>query len=912
MQESAGEQPTRAGANSPEGAQPPASPPLPPSGRPPHEAAGEAADKSVSPRPYRGKLPGGGAPPAAIVSPGPPQAGEGGEAGEPPINSNAAFVAAVFRDLPEGAVAAVCSKRGDPERGGWPAVAAGRVDEQCQPTRNNYFCIASLRRGDDGSLKARKGSFAALHAIVLDDVGTKVPAERFAGFEFSWVIETSPGNHQAGVVLDPPVTDLTVAERLINALVGKGLCDPGARGAVRWARLPFGVNGKRKHRGKDGAPFACRLVDLRAQRRCSVQQLAVALELDLAPADRPGARMQAAAVAVRIADGADDVFSPRPAENPVVAAFKARGLYKRQIETGKHDVTCPWVDEHTGAVDHGSAYFEPSDGFPLGGYRCQHSHGDRYRLRQLLEFLGVSEDEARRENVIRVLPGAIHRVVRAAETVLAQGGHFYQSGGLIVTIAVDPATGDASIVPLTQQALTKELARAARWERPDPRGGYIVCDPPQRHVSIVYDARHFERLPVLAGLARQPYFREDGELVTQPGYDPVSQRFGAFDPALFPLPEPTAEAARAALALLLHLIEEFYFAGESDRSAALSAILTAVVRVALCLAPGFHGHSPVSGSGKSKLCELIAAFAGPGSSQRVSYPTTSEEATKVLLSLLLTGPAVIEFDDMDTDWIPHGVINRIFTSATISERILGHSKTATVGTRVLILGSGNNVVPLRDLRRRVITIHLNPRCDTPATLRYTRDPVRMVRVDRGKYVAAALTIIRAWLAAGSPRADVDNIASYGAWADYCRHPLIWLGLPDPATSLLEQVRHDPDADALRALMTAWRAIFGASPTTVRKVVEAAANPIHGDLHDALFELPVVERGEINRSRLGWFLKKHANRIVDGYEFRRCMADGRVAWQVVPAMPPHFRPEPAPPVSPPSGDGGSAPDPTGLF
>jgi hypothetical protein len=44
-------------------------------------------------------------------------------------------------------------------------------------------------------------------------------------------------------------------------------------------------------------------------------------------------------------------------------------------------------------------------------------------------------------------------------------------------------------------------------------------------------------------------------------------------------------------------------------------------------------------------------FSGPGGNAKVSYPTTSEEATKVILSLLLTSPACVEFDDMDTDWI---------------------------------------------------------------------------------------------------------------------------------------------------------------------------------------------------------------------------------------------------------------------
>lgn len=264
----------------------------------------------------------------------------------------------------------------------------------------------------------------------------------------------------------------------------------------------------------------------------------------------------------------------------------------------------------------------------------------------------------------------------------------------------------------------------------------------------------------------------------------------------------------------------------------------------------------------------------------MSYPTTSEEATKVILSLLLTSPAVIEFDDMDTDWIPHGTIKRMLTAEHITDRILGVSKTATVSTRTLFLGSGNNVGPIRDLLRRVLTIHIDPRCATPATLSYNGFPVEKVRKQRGRYVSAVLTIIQAWRKAGSPRAAVDSIVTFGgAWSDYCRHPLMWLGHPDPATALLEQVRHDPDGDALQGLMTEWHAVFGSTATTVRKAVETALYN-HSNLLDAIREFPVEERGEINRSKLGWLLKKNANRIVGGFEFQQATADGRTAWRVV--------------------------------
>ena len=829
-------------------------------------------------------------------------AGKGGEGGAYQI-TNAEFVAAVFPLLPEGAFAAACSKSGDPGSGGWSASRADHVVANLSATNNNYVGCASFYPGDDGSFKARKAQFAACHFLMLDDLGTKVPMERLAGFELSWLIETSPGNHQGGIILSEPLADGAVAVRLLNAVIDSGLCDAGATGPLsRWARLPVAINGKPKYADEDGIPFQCRLVEWRPAARYTPQEIVDRLQLELAPAGRP---KKAAKPSARDADDTrsfyhdtDDVLTPKAAENPVVAALKARGLYKTPLGSGKHDITCPWVLEHTDQLDTGAAYFEPDEFYSVGGFCCQHSHRDKYRIRALLDFLGVRNAEARHKPVIRVVAGDLHRVVDAAEKELASRGRHYQAGGLIVSVATDPTSGDPSIVPTSAPALTRELSVAATWEKYDGRAqDWVRCDPPTRHVAILYDAQCFRYLPPLAGVARQPYFREpDGELITHPGYDKTAQRFAVFDAREFVIPEPTPDAARAALALLEDLLTEFHFVAPTDKAAALAAIFTAVVRPSLPHAPGFHVRAPVFASGKTYLCELIGAFAGPASNAKVSYPTTSEEATKVILSLLLTSPAVIEFDDMDTDWIPHGTIKRMLTAEQITDRILGVSKTATVSTRTLFLGSGNNVGPIRDLLRRVLTIHIDPRCATPATMTYKGFPVAKVRQRRGTYVAAVLTIIQAWRKAGMPRAAADSIVTFdGAWSDYCRYPLMWLGQSDPATALLEQVRHDPDGDALSGLMTEWRAAFGSTATTVRKAVQSALFD-RPNLLDAMREFPVEERGEINRSKLGWLLKKNANRIVGGFEFQQAEADGRTAWRVVAVKSPPLTP--SPPFPPP--------------
>ncbi len=64
--------------------------------------------------------------------------------------------------------------------------------------------------------------------------------------------------------------------------------------------------------------------------------------------------------------GHEDIFIDCPTENPVINALKTRGLYKSPLDGIKHDITCPWVHEHTGQVDGGTVYYMPDDTYPIG------------------------------------------------------------------------------------------------------------------------------------------------------------------------------------------------------------------------------------------------------------------------------------------------------------------------------------------------------------------------------------------------------------------------------------------------------------------------------------------------------------------------------------------------------------------
>ncbi len=800
--------------------------------------------------------------------------------------SNEDFLLAVFGEAMTGGIAdarpLLVTFAGDPHAVGrqvWrgkPWLGGSGVTSELPGNANNYFSLALLRPDQAGTYRRRKVDFAALCAVMLDDVGTKVALDRLT-LSPSWLLETSPGNHQAGYLLHDPLVEGEAADDLMKSIIAAELCDPGSGGPqTRLARLPVAVNGKHT------PPFTCRMITWSPDRRYSVAELVNGLGFELGSTARHKRQVRRG-TPQRSNDG-DPVWIPRPDENSVLVALRERGLYKAPIGNEKHDITCPWVQEHTGAADGGSAYFEPDDTWPIGGFKCLHGHCVDRNVRDLLHFLGIEVNAARMKPTIRIMAGEIHRVVDAAERELAQSRQHYQRGGLIVTIVTDPGTRETRVQDISSPALLRALAAAATWERFEVRtNSWLRTDPPGRHATVLFDSTSYPHLPVLKGLARQPYLRPDGSLMMMAGYDSATEMFGVFDARKFSVPgNPTRADAEEALALLRDALHEFAFVSDADLATALVAMLTAAVRPSLSHAPMIHVRAHTVGSGKSYLCELIAAVATPQRGTPTTFPADDEECRKLLLAELLRAPAVIEFDNLTSDLVPHKSLCTALTSEHMSGRILGVSKTATVNTRALFLSSGNNVGPVQDMARRCITIHLDPGCEVPAARTFARpNLVRDVLHERGRYVSAALTIIRAWVVAGHPKSACKALAGFGDWSDLCRQPLLWLGLEDPTESLFLAMNEDPDRETLGRILAAWQGVFGTKAAMVRDAVKSNLefNDANTELQEVLRDI-ADERGQINRRRLGWWIKRHAGRIVDGLRFVRGISRRSAeTWQV---------------------------------
>lgn len=287
------------------------------------------------------------------------------------------FIQGIFGSLSEEAKEkpVFCGFPGDPAHNeSWkPAIILdGRLPTSIAPTNNCYTSLATFLPDEEGKYRAKKQQVAANYAILLDDIGTK--AKKELPIHPSWKIETSPGNYQVGFILKTPCKNPEKYGAVVTALVKAGWGDRGASGVARWARLPCGVNGKEKYVDAGVAPKV-RLVKWHPHRRYSLKKITMAFELQLEKGPKPD-------VAIPNGKGGDAVLS----------ALKAARMWKRELEPGKHEITCPWVSQHTDQVDHGAVYFGPTqDNKHLGGFVCQHDHCSTRNIADLKAFLGLED-----------------------------------------------------------------------------------------------------------------------------------------------------------------------------------------------------------------------------------------------------------------------------------------------------------------------------------------------------------------------------------------------------------------------------------------------------------------------------------------------------------------------------------------
>src|SRR5262245_36268819 len=189
--------------------------------------------------------------------------------------------------------------------------------------------------------------------------------------------------------------------------------------------------------------------------------------------------------------------------------------------------------------------------------------------------------------------------------------------------------------------------------------------------------------------------------------------------------------------------------------------------------------------------------------------------------------------------------------------------------RSAVFATGNNITFRGDMVRRGLVCNLEALDERPELRVFQKDALEGAADNRGAYVAAALTIVRAYLAAGSPPV-CGPFGSYAAWSTMVRSPLIWLNEPDPIISM-EGIRgEDAVLNSIREFVSLWLD-YGLGLDTPRLTIniieEACTAPPNywGPMSFKQFLLRVAaskgDPGVISADRLGHWLRKISGRIV---------------------------------------------------
>ncbi len=476
---------------------------------------------------------------------------------------------------------------------------------------------------------------------------------------------------------------------------------------------------------------------------------------------------------------------------------------------------------------------------------------------------------------IRVRQGELPALVDQAERALLKANlGLYQRGGAVVQIAeTTEQAPDGStrcvlrLHAVNDKRLTELLAGTARWERKLVRENKVVPTDPPTVIAQTYLARGGIgwHLPMLNGIIRTPTLRRDGSLLDQSGYDAATGLYLHLGDTIPPCiaAKPTQRDAADALNVLLDLIAEFPFADAASKAVAVSMMLTAIVRPALPAAPAHAATATTYGSGKSYLTDTTAVIATGDTVAPIACGSTDEEFEKRLAAELMAGKALIVIDNINRQ-VNGPLLAQIITQPKVNPRRLGKSENVEIPNTAFLILNGNNIAISADMARRVVLCSLDAKVERPELRTFYQNPMAMVRQDRGRYVGAVLTILRAYLVAGMP-AKPAPIGSFELWSDWVRGALLWLGCADPAASM-ETVRDaDPEQQALVAVMAQWDSALGCSRVTSKQIIAAAARPgavDGGEFREALLAVAGA-RGVIDSNRLGAWLRENKGRIAGG-------------------------------------------------
>jgi putative DNA primase/helicase len=417
----------------------------------------------------------------------------------------------------------------------------------------------------------------------------------------------------------------------------------------------------------------------------------------------------------------------------------------------------------------------------------------------------------------------------------------YQRGGKLVRLINEAGKGVmgervdvTKLAEVTDKALEIKMMKHIKWTKDSvvksKDGGERIVEQPTSPIgsgiaSYALEMRGEWPFPTIEGVINAPTLRSDGSLLSKVGYDQQTGLLLINSPNVH-IPRLTPEDAERAIVLLRQLYEETEFSTDGSRGVVLSLILSTVLCGAIRNTPLHIVKAPVGGSGKTYAVQIAHVLATGEKAVPIGRTINKEEFEKRLSAAFVEGRQMIFLDNINGP-LEHEMINQAVTGDEVLIRRFGVIENIRVATRQVIVANGNGISIGGDLDRRTLMAEIDTRLEKPHFKKYRADPIDMIHADRAKYIAAALTIPLAYLAAGCPQVTDKPVADFADWTRFVRDPLVWLGEKDPVITMDRAIMTHAGKQYARSMRLAMKALIGVGKSYAKScqyIIDEITNP----------------------------------------------------------------------------------------
>src|SRR5579859_5489001 len=385
--------------------------------------------------------------------------------------------------------------------------------------------------------------------------------------------------------------------------------------------------------------------------------------------------------------------------------------------------------------------------------------------------------------------------------LFATSGKYYDRG--IPTHVVKAEGGEAlSALPLTKHNIAMEAHRLCQPVIVCPDGERVPVTLPNRVAGMYIDMVGEWMLPPLAGISAAPLLSDDGSIRSADGYDPITKLLCRGIPELNVADRPSYVDAKKALELIRQAFRTFPFGDAPrcqdtslgvevtniteplgrDESAFLVALLTAVCRPSLFLAPALLVTAPdVSGAGSGKGL-LVRAICNIAFGIKPSAFTTGgdrQELDKRLAAELIEARPVLFVDNANGITLRSDLLASVLTERPVRVRLLGRTRMVPLNSTAFLAVTGNALTVTEDLARRFIVCELDARCEDPESRPFSGGFLDDIESRRTELLTSVLIIWRWGRQNANSLVRGKSLGGFETWARWCRDPLLALGSRDP-------------------------------------------------------------------------------------------------------------------------------------